>query len=86
MAPLPIDSSGFVPLRHPCLRWGEAVKAVVIMKKGQNGTAEEIINWCRGKVGGFKKPKSVDFISTSEMPKTTTGKILHRKLRERYAK
>jgi acyl-CoA synthetase (AMP-forming)/AMP-acid ligase II len=67
-------------------RWGEAVKAVVITKEGQNVTAEEVINWCRGKIGGFKKPKSVDFISASEMPRTTTGKILHRKLRERYVK
>lgn len=67
-------------------RWGEAVKAVVIRREDQECTAEEIIDWCRGKIGGFKKPKSVDFISTSEMPRTATGKILHRKLRERYIK
>ena len=64
--------------------WGEAVKAVVVLKGGEAATEEEIIEWCRGKIAGFKKPKSVDFISDSEMPRTTTGKILHRKLRERY--
>ncbi len=64
--------------------WGEAVKAVVILKEGQTATAEEIIEWCRGKMTGYKKPKSVDFISPEEMPRTTTGKILHRKLREKY--
>jgi acyl-CoA synthetase (AMP-forming)/AMP-acid ligase II len=65
--------------------WGEAVKAVVILKEGETATPEEIIEWCRGKMSGFKKPKSIDFISDSEMPRTTTGKILHRKLREKYS-
>ena len=64
--------------------WGEAVKAVVILKEGQTATAEEIIEWCRGKMTGYKKPKSVDFISPEDMPRTTTGKILHRELREKY--
>jgi len=68
----------------PDEKWGEAVKAVVILKEGEKATEEEIIEWCRGKMAGYKKPKSVNFISASEMPRTTTGKILHRKLRERY--
>jgi len=66
-------------------KWGEAVQAVVILKEGEKATEDEVIDWCRGKMAGFKKPKYVDFISASEMPRTTTGKILHRKLRERYA-
>jgi acyl-CoA synthetase (AMP-forming)/AMP-acid ligase II len=65
-------------------KWGEAVKAVVILKKGEKASEEEIVEWCREKMAGYKKPKSVDFISASEMPRTTTGKILYRKLRERY--
>jgi len=64
--------------------WGEAVKAVVILKEGGKGTPQEIIEWCRGKIAGYKKPKTVDFISPEEMPRTTTGKILHRKLKEKY--
>jgi len=67
-------------------KWGEAVKAVVILEDDAKATGEEIVEWCRGKIAGYKKPKSVEFISPSEMPRTTTGKILHRKLRERYAK
>jgi len=66
-------------------KWGEAVKAVVILKDDANASEQEIVEWCHGKMAGFKKPKSIDFISASEMPRTTTGKILHRKLRERYA-
>ncbi|UCF58300.1 MAG: AMP-binding protein, partial [Candidatus Bathyarchaeota archaeon] len=58
-------------------KWGEAVKAVVILKDGEKATEEEIIEWCREEMAGYKKPKSVDFISASEMPRTTTGKILH---------
>lgn len=66
-------------------KWGEAVKAVVVLKDGKAAAKEEIIEWCKGKMAGFKKPKSVDFISDSEMPRTTTGKILHRKLRAKYS-
>lgn len=69
----------------PDYKWGEAVKAVVILKDGETATEKEIIEWCRGNIAGFKKPKSVDFISAEMMPRTTTGKILHRKLRERHA-
>jgi len=65
--------------------WGEAVKAVVILKEGETATEEEIINWCRGKMAGYKKPKSIDFIKPEEMPRSATGKIIHRKLREKYS-
>jgi len=64
--------------------WGEAVKAVVILKEGETTTPQEIIEWCKGKMAGYKKPKTVDFIKPEEMPRTTTGKILHRKLKEKY--
>ena len=66
-------------------RWGEAVTAVVVLKDGENATSEEIIEWCRGKMAGYKKPKRVTFINYSEMPRAATGKILHRKLMERFA-
>jgi acyl-CoA synthetase (AMP-forming)/AMP-acid ligase II len=65
-------------------KWGEAVKAVVILKEGQSCTDKEIVEFCRSKITAYKKPKSVDFIAADDMPRTTTGKILHRKLRERY--
>ncbi|UCD96449.1 MAG: long-chain fatty acid--CoA ligase, partial [Candidatus Bathyarchaeota archaeon] len=68
----------------PDEKWGEAVKAAVVLKEGAKVTEEELIAFCAGTLAGYKKPKSVDFITASEMPKTATGKILHRKLRERY--
>jgi len=68
-------------------KWGEAVKAVVILKEGMKATEKEIIDFCAEKgLPSFKKPKSVDFIRPDEMPRTGTGKILHRVLRERYHK
>jgi acyl-CoA synthetase (AMP-forming)/AMP-acid ligase II len=65
-------------------KWGEAVKAVVILKPNMTATEKEIIDYCAKRVAGYKKPKSVDFISEKDMPRTSTGKILHRVLRERY--
>jgi acyl-CoA synthetase (AMP-forming)/AMP-acid ligase II len=64
--------------------WGEAVKAVVI-KNGQcDLNPEAVINFCGKHVAGFKKPKTVDFITNEEMPRTASGKILHRELRKKY--
>ncbi len=67
-------------------KWGEAVHAVVILHEGQSATNGEIMDWCKDKIAGYKRPKSVSFIREDEMPRTGTGKILHRILRERYAK
>ena len=70
-------------------KWGEAIKAVVVLNEGYEGseeTAKSILEFTRGKIAGFKRPKSVDFIKDEEMPRTATGKILHRILREKYGK
>jgi acyl-CoA synthetase (AMP-forming)/AMP-acid ligase II len=65
-------------------KWGEAVKAVVIPKNGEDPSESELIEFCKDKMAGYKKPKSIDFIKQDEMPRTTTGKILHRELRRKY--
>ena len=70
----------------PHEKWGEAVTAFVIPQDPNDlPTAEEIIAFCRDKMAGYKRPKAVHFISQEEMPRTGSGKILHRALRERYA-
>jgi fatty-acyl-CoA synthase len=69
----------------PDEKWGESVKAVVIPKDLANPpTEQEIIEFTKGKLAGYRRPKSVDLIKPEEMPRTATGKILHRILRERY--
>ncbi len=73
----------------PDEKWGEAVKAVIVLHEGYEPSeelAKEIIDWSRDKLAGYKRPKSIDFIKDEEMPRTPTGKILHRILRERYGK
>jgi acyl-CoA synthetase (AMP-forming)/AMP-acid ligase II len=72
-----------VGLPHP--KWGEGVTAFVIPKdRDDPPTEREIIDFCRAKIAGYKRPKAVRFISLEEMPRTGSGKILHRVLRERY--
>jgi acyl-CoA synthetase (AMP-forming)/AMP-acid ligase II len=66
----------------PDERWGEAVKAVVVLKPGAVAGADEIIAYARERIAGYKLPKSVDF--TDAMPRTPSGKILKRQLREPY--
>jgi acyl-CoA synthetase (AMP-forming)/AMP-acid ligase II len=66
-------------------KWTEAVTAVVILREGESITAEEIIDFAREHLAHFKCPKRIEFISADEMPRTGTGKILHRVLRERYS-
>ena len=65
-------------------KWGEAVHAVVVMRDGHSMTESAMLDWCRDKMAGYKRPRSVAFISEEQMPRTATGKIQHRKLRERF--
>jgi acyl-CoA synthetase (AMP-forming)/AMP-acid ligase II/uncharacterized membrane protein HdeD (DUF308 family) len=61
--------------------WGEAVHAVIVMHAGATADEKHVLDWCRDKVAGYKRPRSVSFIAESEMPRTATGKIQHRVLR-----
>jgi acyl-CoA synthetase (AMP-forming)/AMP-acid ligase II len=71
----------------PHEKWGEQVTAFVIAKDPAHPPTEpEIIEFCRDKMAGFKRPRAVRFISQEEMPRTGSGKVLHRVLRERYGK
>ena len=58
--------------------------AVVVLHEGQTATAEEISAYCKGKIAGYKIPKNIIFIRDEDMPRSGTGKILHRMLREKY--
>ena len=66
-------------------KWGEAVHAVVVLHQEAEATEAELLDWCRGRIAGYKRPQSVRFVADAEMPRTTTGKILHRMLRDRLA-
>ena len=66
----------------PDTKWGEAVHVAVILKEGMTAVPEDIMGFCTGKMAGYKKPKGVTFITQEEMPRTATGKIRHRTLRD----
>lgn len=66
----------------PDERWGEAVKAVVVLKPGARVSADDIIGHARSRIAGYKCPKTVDFID--ELPRNPSGKILKRELRKPY--
>ena len=62
--------------------WGEAVKAIVSLRSGWQATAEELIDFARQHLAGYKKPRSVDFLP--ELPKNSNGKIAKKELRGPY--
>ena len=64
--------------------WGEEVHAVVVLHADSTATEREILDWCRGRVASYKQPRSIAFVAAADMPRTATGKILHRTLRERW--
>ena len=66
----------------PDSRWGESVKAVVVRRDGQTVTPEELVQFCRKTLAGYKTPRSVDFMDA--LPRNASGKVLKRELREPY--
>ncbi|MHA2304483.1 MAG: class I adenylate-forming enzyme family protein [Candidatus Hodarchaeales archaeon] len=68
-------------------KWGEAVTAVCILSSGYKSSedlAEELQVYCKNELASFKVPKQVLFIEYDDMPRTGSGKVVHRILRERY--
>jgi len=83
---------GFPKLREVAIigvphdKWGEAVHAVIVLRDGEKASESEVLDWCKDKIAGYKRPRSVSFVKDEEIPRTATGKIQHRLLRQRYAK
>ena len=67
----------------PDAKWGERVHAVIVPREGTAPTEAEVLDWCRGRIAGYKRPRSVAFVREDEIPRTATGKIQHRLLRMR---
>jgi long-chain acyl-CoA synthetase len=83
-----------VILTHPAVReaavfgipdpkWGELVAACVVLKPGMNTTADELMRHCRKSLANYKIPRRVEF-SETDLPKSGSGKVLKRLLRERF--
>ena len=63
-------------------KWGEAVKAIIVLKPNSEANEADIISHCRDKIAGYKVPKSIDF--TDVLPRNPSGKLLKRELRKPY--
>jgi fatty-acyl-CoA synthase len=63
-------------------RWGETGMAIVVVRQGQNLTAEAIIEYCTSKLAKYKVPQHVAYCD--ELPRNAAGKVLKRVLREQY--
>ncbi|MTW87431.1 long-chain-fatty-acid--CoA ligase [Virgibacillus dakarensis] len=64
--------------------WGESVKALVVLKEGIDLTKGDLINYCKKHLASYKKPRSIEFVST--LNRTATGKIQKNKIRDQYWK
>lgn len=62
--------------------WGESVKAVVVLREGQETDAAELMEFCRSRLADFKRPRSVDFVA--QLPKNANGKMSRKEVREPY--
>lgn len=82
--------------QHPAVReiaivglpdplWGERVHAVIVLHDGARLSEQEFLDWARPRLAGYKRPRSCSFLTWEEIPRTTTGKIQHRALRDRLA-
>ena len=66
----------------PDEKWGETIKALVVLAEGESATEEDLVRWCKDKAAGFKAPTSVEF--RDELARTATGKLQKFKLRKPY--
>jgi len=66
----------------PHEKWGEVLKAFIVLKPGATASEEEILSYCASRLADYLKPKSIEFMT--ELPRSPVGKILKRVLREPY--
>jgi acyl-CoA synthetase (AMP-forming)/AMP-acid ligase II len=66
----------------PDPKWGEAVQATVVLKSGEQATAEEIIRFCKDHLAPYKAPKGITFLD--QLPRTGSGKLFKKALRDPY--
>jgi acyl-CoA synthetase (AMP-forming)/AMP-acid ligase II len=64
-------------------KWGEVPKALVVLKPGSHTKEEELLEFCRARLSHYKCPRTAEFLKS--LPRTGTGKLLKKELREQYA-
>ncbi len=67
-------------------KWGECVQAAVVRTPNSEISEAELLDWVKCRIAGHKRPREIFFLREQEMPRNSTGKILHRVLRETLAR
>jgi len=65
----------------PDEKWGERVHAAIVLQDGASLGEAELLDWCKERLAGYKRPRACSFLKEEEMPRNATGKILHRVLK-----
>jgi len=79
---LGIEEAAVIGISDP--QWGQEPCAIVVTKKSHNLGGEALISYCQSRLAGYKRPRSVVFVD--RLPRNPMGKVLKRKLREKYGK
>jgi acyl-CoA synthetase (AMP-forming)/AMP-acid ligase II len=66
----------------PDEKWGERVHAIIVLKAGQNLDEKGVTEFCKEKMAGYKRPRSMEFVT--ELPRNPSGKIMKKELRAKY--
>jgi acyl-CoA synthetase (AMP-forming)/AMP-acid ligase II len=66
----------------PDPKWGEAVKALIVLREREELSKEEVIHYCKSNLSGYQAPKTVDFVPS--LPRNLSGKVLKKELRAPY--
>jgi fatty-acyl-CoA synthase len=77
-----VQEVAVVGVPHP--KWGESVLAAVVLKEGGSATSQALQDFCSSRLAGYKRPRQFVFLQSQDMPRTATGKIVHRHLRQKF--
>jgi long-chain acyl-CoA synthetase len=76
------DISEVAVIGIPDEKWGEAIHAIIVPKKGSTVTEKDVIDHCKKSLASFKKPRSIEFVD--ELPRNILGKVRKDELRKKF--